>query len=320
MRPFEDRFLWRLDWNLLRTFTVVAEQGGITRAAEFLNLSQPTISSALKRLEDVVEKRLLDRRPGHFALTAAGEALYREAAQVFGSISRLPGLMAAAENRITGHIAIAMTSHVVSPHFDAVMARFNALYPEVSWSIHVSDSADVVSRVKQYQASLGLCLLREPEPLLATQVLFREYFALYCGRVHPLFGQKQIALADLAGQPTVAFQTEIENGPLYLVRQLRERAALQAEPRGVSANLPEVRRMIETGLGIGAMPIHIAKRDVALGQLWPLPPYDDLPGVDIHLLSNPRRSMNPAENVFFAMLQQMIASVPLAERDYLGGD
>ncbi|EHK73523.1 LysR family transcriptional regulator, partial [Sinorhizobium meliloti CCNWSX0020] len=50
MRPYEERFLWRLDWNLLRTFIVVVEQGGVTRAAEFMNLSQPTISSALKRL------------------------------------------------------------------------------------------------------------------------------------------------------------------------------------------------------------------------------------------------------------------------------
>ncbi|PDT43132.1 LysR family transcriptional regulator, partial [Sinorhizobium fredii] len=83
MRPYEERFPWKLDWNLLRTFTVVVEQGGITRAAEFMNLSQPTISSALKRLEDTTEKRLLHRRPGHFALTPAGETLYRESCMLF---------------------------------------------------------------------------------------------------------------------------------------------------------------------------------------------------------------------------------------------
>lgn len=80
------------------------------------NTAQPTISSALKRLEETTEKRLLDRRPGHFALTPAGETLYRESCMLFGSISRLPGLMAAAETVVTGHVAIAMTSHVVCPH------------------------------------------------------------------------------------------------------------------------------------------------------------------------------------------------------------
>ncbi|MGB5557478.1 MAG: LysR family transcriptional regulator, partial [Paracoccaceae bacterium] len=59
LRPYEQRFPWNLDWNLLRTFMVVVDQGGITRAADFLGVKQPTISSALKRLEDTVGQRLL---------------------------------------------------------------------------------------------------------------------------------------------------------------------------------------------------------------------------------------------------------------------
>ena len=51
LRPYEQRFPWNLDWNLLRTFMVVVEQQGVSRAADFLGLKQPTISSALKRLE-----------------------------------------------------------------------------------------------------------------------------------------------------------------------------------------------------------------------------------------------------------------------------
>ncbi|WP_234896798.1 LysR family transcriptional regulator [Sinorhizobium meliloti] len=88
------RFRWRLDWNLLRTFIVVVEQSGVTGAAEFRNLSQPTTGRALKGLEETTEKYLLDRRPGHLALTSVGESLYRESLMIIGSISRLPGLMA----------------------------------------------------------------------------------------------------------------------------------------------------------------------------------------------------------------------------------
>ncbi len=316
MRPYEERFIWRLDWNLLRTFTAVVEQGGITRAAEFLALSQPTVSSALKRLEDTVEKRLLDRRPGHFALTPAGETLYRESCMLFGSISRLPGLMAAAESVVTGHIAIAMTSHVVCPHFDEAMSRFNRDYPEVTYSIAITDSADVVSRIRQNQATVGLCLMRDDDPQLDNRILFREFFGLFCGPGHPLFGRKDIAPGDLSGQPSVSFQTEIENGPLYLVRQLRERVNLQAEPRGVSANLPEVRRMIVNGLGIGALPVHVARREVKSGLLWPLPPWEELPAIDIHFVLNPRRSLNPAETAFVTVMQEMIAATPFEERTY----
>ena len=50
VKPYEQRFPWHLDWNLLRTFMVVVEQRGISRAAYLLGLKQPTISAALKRL------------------------------------------------------------------------------------------------------------------------------------------------------------------------------------------------------------------------------------------------------------------------------
>ena len=51
MQPYEQRFPWNLDWNLLRTFMIVVDQKGLTRAADYLGVTQPTISSALKRLE-----------------------------------------------------------------------------------------------------------------------------------------------------------------------------------------------------------------------------------------------------------------------------
>ncbi|MQW32250.1 LysR family transcriptional regulator [Sinorhizobium meliloti] len=316
MRPYEERFLWRLDWNLLRTFIVVVEQGGVTRAAEFMNLSQPTISSALKRLEETTEKRLLDRRPGHFALTPAGESLYRESLMIFGSISRLPGLMAAAETVVTGHIAIAMTSHVVCKHFDEAMAHFNTAYPDVTYSISITDSAEVLSRVRQNQASAGLCLMRENDALLDGRTLFREFFGLFCGPMHRLFGRSDIGIEEVSGERSVSFQTESENGPLYLVRQLRERANLQPEPHGLSANLPEVRRMIINGMGIGALPVHVARRDVDARLLWQVPPKENLAAVDVQFVVNPRRSMNPAETAFVRTIHEMIAQTALEERTY----
>lgn len=316
MRPYEQRFLWNLDWNLLRTFTVVVEQGGVTRAGVFLELSQPTISSALKRLEGAVGHRLLDRRPGHFALTVAGAALYRESSTMLDSISRIPSLMVASEKSVSGHVSLVATSHVVSHHFDQVLHQFNATYPDVTYSSVITDSADVLSRVRQNRASFGICLLRDEDAAIESHVLYREYFGLYCGPGHELFGRTNIAVRELAGQSAVSFQTELENGPLFRVRQLRERFKLQSEPRGVSANLLEVRRMIIAGMGIGALPMHIARRDVEDGLLWPLLPSGELLATDVQLVINPRRTMDAAEAVFVGMLRTMLETVPLAQRTY----
>ena len=69
-------------------------------------------------------------------------------------------------------------------------------------------------------------------------------------------------------------------------------------------------------IGIGALPVHVARKDVQSGLLWQMPPYQGLPAVDIHLLTNPKRSLNNAEKALLAMLQAAIDAVPLAERTY----
>ena len=56
-----ERLARNLDWNLLRTFVVIVEEQSLSRAAERLGLKQPTLSNALKRLEDHIGKRLIDR-------------------------------------------------------------------------------------------------------------------------------------------------------------------------------------------------------------------------------------------------------------------
>ena len=316
LRPYEQRFAWNLDWNLLRTFMVVVDEGGITPAANFLGLKQPTISSALKRLETVVGRKLVNRSPNHFSVTPLGQVLYAEASSIFGTVTQLPNLMGGLDDEVTGHVSIAVASHVVSPHFDAVLERFNTRHPQVTYSISTMDSAEVVARLTQNRVTMGVCLLQEHPARLDARILYREYFGFYCGPRHPLFGREDIRLSDLRDEAAVSFQTDEVNGPLFGVAGLRKKVGMKPGLKGISSSLPEVRRMILSNIGIGALPVHVALKDVQLGQLWQLPPYTALPAVDIYLLTNPRRTKNRAEAALLDMLDTELTGVPLAERTY----
>lgn len=316
-KPYEQRFPWNLDWNLLRTFMVVVEQRGISRAANYLGLKQPTISAALKRLEDTTGHDLIIRKPNEFSVTRAGNLLYQECSQIFGAVSQLPALLQSGAEELRGHISIATTSHVISDHYDTVLHDFAIAHPKVTFSIAVAESEEVVGRVQQNRASLGICLLHKIPANMKAWVLYREYFGLFCGARHPLFAAEDIALEEAEGETSVSFQTETEDGPLYPVAQLRARAKLAPGWRGVSSNLHELRRMIVAGLGIGALPLHVARPDVARGKLRQLPPYDALPLVNIYLLTNPMRKFSDAETAFLAAFQDTIAKVDLAARTYI---
>lgn len=314
--PYEQRFPWNLDWNLLRTFMVVVEQRGISRAADFLGLKQPTISSALKRLEDTAGHQLIVRKPNEFKVTRAGQLLYAECSSIFGAVSQLPSLLETGTEDLRGHISIITTSHVISDHFDGVLNRFVTRHPKVSVSFTVSESDEIVTRINQNRASLGICLSLKMPAGLKADVLYREYFGLFCGPKHRLFHQDVIPLSELEGERSVSFQTETSGGPLEPVAKLRARAKIATGWSGVSSNLHELRRMIVANIGIGALPLHVAKRDVDIGRLRQLPPYDALSLVSIYLVTNPRRKMSEAEAGFLTMCHEMLQTVDLEQRTY----
>lgn len=313
-----ERIARELDWNLLRTFVVLADSHSITDAAQRLRLKQPSVSAALKKLEERIGRRLIDRSPGRYALTDAGRLLYREAVEINGSVLRLSTLLRDMTDEVRGHVKITVASHVVCPLFDAVLAQFHADYPQASLSIEVHSSADAIAEVAAKRASFAMCLVRDPNPKLEYRRLYREYFGLFCGPTHPLFGRRDLTRADLAGHSTVSFETDRLQDVLRPVTVMRAQAELGERITGVSSHLEEVRRMIVSGLGIGPLPVHVAARDVADGLLWQVPPYDNLPEIDVHVVWNPQAVKNRAEDLLLKGVTDAIAATPIAERTYGG--
>ena len=316
-RPSPERILRDLDWNLLRTFVVLAQSRSITDAARRLNLAQPSVSAALQRLEDRLGRRLIDRKPGHFQLTEAGERLFAEALDIQGSILRLTTLMRDMTDEIRGHVQVALASHVICPLFDEALAEFHAAHPRATLAFDVRTSAETIAAVTARSASFALCLVRERDPKLEYRRLYREFFGLFCGPSHPLFGRGGLSRADLRGHPTVSFQTDRLQDVLKPVALLRAESDIGEQEVGTSSHLEEVRRMIVAGLGIGPLPVHVAARDVRDGLLWRLPPYDNPPAVDVHVVWNPRTRLNRAEESLLARILDKIEKTPIEARTYL---
>lgn len=313
----EERLARDLDWNLLRTFLVLAQSRSVTDAAERLGLKQPSVSSALKRLEDRMGKRLIDRRPGRFALTAAGRLLQTEATDIHGAILRLGTVMRDVGDEVSGHVAIAMASHVVCPLFDAALTQFHGDHPAATLSIDVMASREALEAVTSRRASFAVCLVNEHKPGIEYRRLFREFFGLFCGPTHPLFGRTGLATADLAGHSSVSFVTDRMNDALRAVTVMRSEARLDDRIVGTSANLEEVRRMIIAGLGIGPLPLHVVREDVEMGRLWRLPPYESPPAIDVHVVWNPRTRANRAEQAVLTQLLNRIDATPMKDRIYM---
>lgn len=314
--PDPDRIAREMNWNLLRTFVALAESRSVTEAAERLHLKQPTVSIALKNLENLFGRKLIERSRGQYALTEAGELLYQEASDINGSILRLSTLMREVAPEIRGKVSITVASHVVCPLFDEVLAEFFQHNPQASLSIEVITSADAIAEVAAKRASFALALVREQSPRLAYRAMYREVFGLYCGPRHPLFGRRDLTLADLKGHSSVIFDNDRMQDALQDVTIMRARAALAPNVSGISGNLEEVRRMVVAGLGIGPLPTHVVAQDVAAGLLWQVPPFEDLPAIDVYLVWNPEAAKNRAEEQLLARLIEAVEDTPFSARTY----
>jgi DNA-binding transcriptional LysR family regulator len=305
-----------LDWNLLRTFHGIAQQGSISRAAEALHRSQPAISSALKRLEAQVGARLATRTATAFRLTEAGQILFRECQAIFNTIAEMPRLLDGGGEAVVGTMALRMASHIVSPLVDETIAEFHRRYPRVTLDISISPSAAIIEDTLNRSVKVGVCLASVQHPELRYQHLYREHFGFFCGRSHRLFGKDGLTLKDLEGEAAVSFRVFTFSDWVQTIGALNKRANLAVPMVGISDHLEEIRRMVLAGIGIGALPIHVMERDVRDGLLWQLPPHDDAPAIDVHLVTNPKVQLGRIEAAFVHLLATAAQSRTLAERTY----
>lgn len=130
-----------LDITTLRSFVAVADNGGVTRAAGFLHLTQSAVSMQLKRLEELLGLELLDRSGRTIALTPSGE-------QLLGYARRMVALNDEVISRLTdqayeGEVTLGVPHDVVHPVIPRVLQRFNTSFPRVSVNLVTSNTRDL---------------------------------------------------------------------------------------------------------------------------------------------------------------------------------
>ena len=139
-----------LDMTALRSFVAVADAGGVTRAAGFLNLTQSAVSMQVKRLEDMLAVTLLDRSGRQVGLTAQGE-------QMLGYARRMLSLNDEAFLRLTtdvheGEVVLGVPHDIVYPAIPQVLQRFAREYPKMKVTLISS-----FTTVLKAQFSRGEC-------------------------------------------------------------------------------------------------------------------------------------------------------------------
>ena len=287
----------RLDWNLIRTFVVVADELNLSRAAERLFVTQPAVSQALKRLQAQLGYALVQRRGPHITLTAAGEEVHRIASGVFADVSSLEMPARDALEQVVGRVKLLSVSRVHSQRYNDFLADFHRRYPRVELEVEVLRGHDVLMALRQNTASFGIGLCRVDTPPIERRLIVPQRYALFCGRPHPLYSSRDVDVSRLLHEDLVTFTGDYLGDTLSPLTLFREHHGFQGRLAASSSNLEEVCRLIMCGYGIGFLPEGAFRRETEAGMLRKLPPQEGLADVDIHLLWNTQRPLRAAETV-----------------------
>jgi len=191
----------------LQYFTEVCKEGNITRAAERLHVSQPTVTTAIRDLEEELGISLFHRIKQRIYLTSEGNYFLQEVTPLLGQLDVLVGHMNDLGNK-KNHVKVGIPPMMGSFLFPKIFAGFKSLHPEIALEIFEYGALEIQKLVADEVLDLAVMI---EESLTNQEITFKEIlktnFRVYVNEKHPLAHRTALNYSDLDGEPLVMFGT-----------------------------------------------------------------------------------------------------------------
>jgi DNA-binding transcriptional LysR family regulator len=274
-RPTEAIPLGDVDLRLLRVFVTIVHCNGFSAAQDSLGMSQATISTHMRHLEERLRVRLCERGRAGFFLTDEGHQVHAACLDLFGSIERFRGAMGDMVGELSGQLSFGTVDAMVTNptlNLDRAIGDFRRRAPRVTLEFNVA--APQVLSQGLLSGAYQVVLMPAPQrPVnMRAQALFHETQKLYCGRLHPLFEVPDAALTpDLLAAQAFAGRSYMQRVPI---------CGVDFDWQAATPHMEGTLILLLSGAYIGFLPEHYATAEVERGRLRALAPermsFDDL--------------------------------------------
>ncbi|QKY69999.1 LysR family transcriptional regulator [Lentibacillus sp. CBA3610] len=240
-----------MELRQLEYFMAVSRELHFSRAAEKLNIAQPTLSQQIQILEDEMGIPLFDRIGKKTALTEAGKILLHHTKRVFYEIEQAQAALRDLNGLQTGKLTIGSLMTCVSYLLPPAISTFKQSYPNVDLSVFGLRTGDIKKGLLENGLDLGISFLPVEDEELASIPLYTEELSLAVPVGHPL-AQEKVELETLEHFPTVLLP---EN---YFLRQLIDsycaKLGISLHPTLEMTMLESLTQMVSEGIGVTILP------------------------------------------------------------------
>lgn len=192
-----------MDFKLLEYFVTVAEELNFTKAAERLHMSQPPLSSQIKKLENDLGAELFVRGKRHLQLTPAGGLLLTRAQAILNMADTTRAEIRSMKGEVSGTLRIAIVEGRAPFIIAEWLTGFSKLYPGVKFRLWNGSSDDALNHMDSGLSDLAIIAAPYDREHLEGILAAREPWVAIIPARHPLAQKEQVNLADLKDEPLV---------------------------------------------------------------------------------------------------------------------
>lgn len=240
-----------LELRHLKTLVALAETGNLSKAAKWVNLSQPAVSHQVRAIEEHYEIELFERKSDPLRLTAAGQRFVELAYEVTGCVRDGERDIARIAQGQAGQLRIAVECHSCFDWLMPAMDAFREHWPQVELDLVSGFHADPIGLLGENRADLVIVSRAEKRADVVFHPLFAYEVLALLSRHHPLTRKPYLTARDFKAETLVTYPIPDER--LDLVRDVLKPAKVDPARRTTELTVA-ILQLVASGRGVAALP------------------------------------------------------------------
>jgi LysR family transcriptional regulator, hydrogen peroxide-inducible genes activator len=286
----------------------LAEYRHFGRAAEACFVSQPTLSTQIKKLEDELGVSLVERTPRNVLLTEIGREIVRRSRSVLAEVDEIKAIAQRTRDPESGSLRLGIFPTLAPYLLPHVIPLLRERFPRLELLLREEKSDQVIRMLREGSLDVGILALPLHEDSLHEEFLFEEPFVLAVPSGHALAGRKKLKMEDLADQSLLL----LEDGHCMRDQALEVCHMAGASERGGfrATSLETLRQMVAANVGITLLPALAVKAPMAqAGNVQLIEFSGTPPSRRIAMVWRKSSSMTPFLKSFAQIIQDLPSSL-----------
>ncbi len=257
-----------MDIHRLMVFCKVIDLQSFTRAADAVNLTQPTVSEHIRGLEAMLGEKLVDRLGREIVPTPAGKVLYRYAREIIQLRDKAVQAIGKFKGNLTGTLHVGASTIPGTYILPWLVGTFKAICPSIHITLGIGSTGEIVQKILDGKVEFGMIGAMWEEKRISLEEIYSDELVLTVHKGHPWEKRESVELNELAGMAFV--MRERSSGTRMVMSQALQAAGFDVSLLNVVAEMGSteaVKEAVKARIGISILSSHAVKEDIKRNSL-----------------------------------------------------